>query len=699
MPVTKVHVIFKTHLDVGFTDLANKVIERYESVFIPQAIRLAEACREPNGRQRFVWTTGSYLIDHYLRHATSANRAVMEQAIRNGWVTWHALPFSMHSELMSPDLFQYGLTLSKRLDQEFGRHTIAAKMTDVPGHSRAIVPMLAKAGIRYLHIGVNPASTRPRVPRLFRWQTPDGSEIVVHYADSYGDESPTDGFEETLVFSHSGDNQMPPDRRRIIEIYADLAKRFPHADIQASTLDAYAATAWAHREQLPVVTEEIGDTWIHGTGSDPKKLAHFRELLRLRTRWLSASPDCAPELDLFSDHLLMIPEHTWGVDHKKYLGDYRNYAKSLFHVARERDVVDRDKEHPRYRYVQAFAPTDADTKKTLHSQHRYRFLEASWDEQRQYLVDAVEALPADKRLEAKTACANLVPEHTKRDGFMPLTLGEDYSLGTFIVNLGSDGAIHSLVSQCGGNRQWVTPEHPIGLFSYETFGPENYQRWFNDYVKHLPETYEWADADFGKPGLELVIPAARHQLMVPQRAQAWLKRESAEDRVVLCLTMPSSASDMFGCPVDVELEFQFYHQTPQISATLQWFRKDAVRMPEALWFSVAIAVENPQAWRIGKLGSWIDPFDVVLGGNRAMHASDGHIRYCAADARIDLSSMDTGLVSIGDRNLLNFRQDLPNLLRGFHINLFNNVWGTNFVAWYEENAKFRFGLRLEDTLA
>jgi hypothetical protein len=31
----------------------------------------------------------------------------------------------------------------------------AAKMTDVPGHTRVIIPLLAQAGVKFLHIGVN----------------------------------------------------------------------------------------------------------------------------------------------------------------------------------------------------------------------------------------------------------------------------------------------------------------------------------------------------------------------------------------------------------------------------------------------------------------------------------------------------------------------------------------------------------------
>jgi len=33
-----VHVIFKTHLDIGFTDLAARVRAEYHDRFIPQAI-------------------------------------------------------------------------------------------------------------------------------------------------------------------------------------------------------------------------------------------------------------------------------------------------------------------------------------------------------------------------------------------------------------------------------------------------------------------------------------------------------------------------------------------------------------------------------------------------------------------------------------------------------------------------------------
>src|SRR5262249_10138251 len=174
--VRKVHVIFKTHLDIGFTDYAREVLKKYITRYIPTALSTAKALREWG--ERFTWTTGSWLIYEYLQQAQPAEKAALEQAIREGDIAWHALPFTTHSELMDASLFRFGLSLSQELDRRFGKRTIAAKMTDVPGHTRAIVPLLADAGIQFLHIGVNPASTPPDVPDVFVWKSPDGADVI-----------------------------------------------------------------------------------------------------------------------------------------------------------------------------------------------------------------------------------------------------------------------------------------------------------------------------------------------------------------------------------------------------------------------------------------------------------------------------------------------------------------------------------------
>src|SRR5690242_11765100 len=117
--IAKVHLVFKTHLDLGFTDLAKNVAANYFAHYIPQAIDLAEALRASGGQERFVWTTGSWLIYEYLEQATAPDRARLEQAIAAGDIVWHGLPFTLHSELLDPSLFRYGLSLAQDLDRRF----------------------------------------------------------------------------------------------------------------------------------------------------------------------------------------------------------------------------------------------------------------------------------------------------------------------------------------------------------------------------------------------------------------------------------------------------------------------------------------------------------------------------------------------------------------------------------------------------
>src|SRR5829696_7377336 len=100
--MTTLYLVFKTHLDIGFTDYAANVVQTYFQKFIPEAVALAARTR--GQAQSFRWTTGAWLIYEYLEQANAAERAAMEQAIEAGDIHWHALPFTTHSELIDASL-------------------------------------------------------------------------------------------------------------------------------------------------------------------------------------------------------------------------------------------------------------------------------------------------------------------------------------------------------------------------------------------------------------------------------------------------------------------------------------------------------------------------------------------------------------------------------------------------------------------
>ena len=288
--------------------------------------------RKNSERPLFVWTTGAWLIWDYLNARPAADVARLERAIGRGLIRWHGLPFTTHSELMSPALFRAGLSFSQELDARFGVRTVAAKMTDVPGHTLGIVPLLAAAGIRFLHLGVNTASPPPEVPDLFRWRAPGGEEVVVMYQRSYGETQFPDGFDAGLGFAHTSDNLGPQSVPQVAEVYRDFAREHPGTEVVAGTLEDYAAVVWPRREELPVVTEELGDSWIHGTASDPVKLARFRALQRLYDGFEAEGLDAGRRA--FGRGLTLVAEHTWGVDIKSYLRDDRAWDRGAFEAAR-----------------------------------------------------------------------------------------------------------------------------------------------------------------------------------------------------------------------------------------------------------------------------------------------------------------------------------------------------------------------------
>jgi len=176
--IKRVLIMFKCHLDVGFIDTQANVVRKYFEVYFPQAIQTAARMRG-EGNDRYIWTTGSWLPYQYLEKAAAPQRKQMEQAISAGDIAWHAIPFSWQTELMDHSLIAGGLGFSRSLDRRFGRTTTGAKMTDVPGHTRAIVAPLAEHGVTFLDIGVNSASTPPDVPPIFLWKDSAGNSLVM----------------------------------------------------------------------------------------------------------------------------------------------------------------------------------------------------------------------------------------------------------------------------------------------------------------------------------------------------------------------------------------------------------------------------------------------------------------------------------------------------------------------------------------
>jgi hypothetical protein len=65
-----------------------------------------------------------------------------------------------------------------------------------------------------------------------------------------------------------------------------------------------------------------------------------------------------------------------------------------------------------------------------------------------------------------------------------------------------------------------------------------------------------------------------------------------------------------------------------------------------------------------------------------------------SNGTIRITSLDALLAVIGERNALNYSTSLPDLSKGIHFCLFNNLWGTNFTMWWGGSISYRFKIEM-----
>lgn len=648
-PETRLAIIAcKNHLDVGFTGTAAKVIHDQINWMFPTAIDQNRRLRDEG--LSFCWTVGSWLVWEALERKSGAALTTLEQGIAEGAIAWLATPFTTHTELMDEELVEAALGLSRQLDARFGCRTVTGKMTDVPGHTRGLVPLLARAGVSYLHIGVNHMSTKPEVPDLFRWRDPEsGAEVVVAYSRSYARDIHLPGHQTALLFRMIGDNMEVPSMADVRSWFANARTAHPQAAVRAGRLDDFFTTLDPLRESLPILEQEIGDTWIHGGGTDPWKIQRFRELLRLRKDWLRARrllPESKSYVR-FSNALALVAEHTWSISIGPHLHDTVNWANADFARVRHRGP--------------------------------FRLCEASWQEQRDYLEDAVEALDPALAAEARQALHALSPCRP--------------DLSAWNEGTPADGPLR-LDPQTGAVLAWSLPHGAVqapdglGLFRYQTLSKADLDQFRADYNGRLADE---AAVDFGKPGLPPDLAESRW--WTPHCRSFW-HREGGK-HLLARLDFPAQAHRDYGTPSEVWLEIQADPTARTIDWTLTWFDKTATRLPEAFWFSFAPALPEGMAWHLLKLGREIDPATVVSKGGRALHATWGARARHPNGTSWHFDTPDAPLIAPGRPSLAQFTNEVPDSRAGLHVCLFNNLWGTNFPQWNGDDLRFRFRLTMD----
>ena len=736
--VEQVVIVFKTHFDIGYTDMASNVVQRYRTTMIDQALAVVDQNRDLPPDRQFVWTLPGWPLSRILADwpgQTAARQQRLRDAFQQGRFVVHALPFTTHTELLEPEDLVRGLRFASTLCRQAGLPLPRdAKMTDVPSHSWMLPTLLRQAGVDFLHLGCNAASRSPEVPALFWWEGPDGSRLLTMYtAESYGTGlvPPKDWpYRTWLALIHTGDNHGPPTPDEVRKLLAEAAEKLPGIRVRIGRLSDFADAIIAERAAVPVVRGDMPDTWIHGPMSDPGG-AHLARRTRpdiattealgteLRA-WGAGGANGASAVPDAYEQSLLYGEHTWGGAYWWIYGKYQQFYGEKWQAERAAGRFDRIEsswaEHTAYiesanRLIEPALAGELDSLAAAVKVNGSRlvvFNPLPWE--RDDLATVPASLPADRILVpadggpgatlvrwsdgTRQFVARKLPPLGYRT-FRLVTgqpavpscapISADPALRGAALTAKLDparGQLASLIDRRAG-RELLDPTGPgFSPFLYERFSADEVGAFVKAYVKI---NADWATNELGKPDLP---PAAT----VPYRAEsvagsaAVIERTPAADRAVFAAPARNGAPRL-------EYQLTLWHELPFAELELTVHDKPADPWPEAGWLALAFPIEQPQ-FRLGRLGGIVDPArDLVPGSNHHLFGLDtGLTVRDARGAGVGLCALDDPLVSLDVPGGWRYARDFVPRRARVYVNLFNNQWTTNFRLWNQGTWTSRFRL-------
>src|SRR5690625_4869477 len=376
-----IHLVHHSHLDIGYTDPQGRV--RAENVnFLDSALELVEATDDWPEDARFRWVVESlWSFEKWrqVRPAATVERFV--EQVRRGRIELTAMPYNLHTDTCSTDELYELLRLAHEVRTRYGLELPVAMQTNVPGTVGGLPDAFRAADVRYLSVAHNYAGRSvpyltdgANLPRLFRWRSHSGAEVLVWMTDSPSGlaymEGPMLGFHGSYadvddrlpsylsslaahgrpyhgdIFGwalpeQSGERDPYPWDVLHLRVQGRFADNAPPRRVIAETVrqwnetweyprlrlsrneDFFAEVESRVGEKIPTFEGDWGDWWVEGTGADVRSQALTRRAQALlpQAQTLSSittllggeGPDEAQEWSREGYQAIsMFNEHTWG---------------------------------------------------------------------------------------------------------------------------------------------------------------------------------------------------------------------------------------------------------------------------------------------------------------------------------------------------------------------------------------------------
>ena len=441
--------------------------------------------------------------------------------------------------------------------------------------------------------------------------------------------------------------------------------------------------------ELPLITNDLEDSWIQGAAQAPDTLKAHKALQRGLSACAAREVGCQPTRRLnasgtifksdsvagFARLLSKNIEHTFGASLPKFSPDpieYGDYSNAAFHAAVAR------------------------------GDQTYAFYRRSWDENRLFGVDGAMAAVTH----GSTISRYLEDELTKLSKPGDLTrdlasfsrlkqLSESVVLGGWLrVAIGATGALAECVD-LRTNTSWASHERPLAALSYQTLTDDDFVAFRSAYL--WDGAYGSGYEEYGRPNATKAA-GARSTRVLPAPRAAYAK----DDALLIMLDIDDGGlfHESYGAPSTFWLRLDA--PTPgQADVTVSLLNKTSTRYLESTYLSFDPSREGD--WWLQKLGRWLNPAETAVGAGRNLHATDAVALSPLADddsAALVITNAESALALFpGSAGPVPY----PDLVdvdtsRGVAFPLLaNGYWNTNYPTFLpfdaiHANYSFRFSL-------
>jgi hypothetical protein len=361
-----------THHDLGYTDTIENVLNLYAR-FYDDVVRFCDQTKDwPEEAQYRYTLEGTWSLQHFVANRPKEAVDKFGGYVKQGRIEIGALFGNEIDSLCGHEELIRLMYPSFRFKRQYGGQITVGSITDLPGLSWGLPTVLAGSGVKYFFAGLptyfewgrndihtfwdESAILRHGRPDAFRWQGPDGQNVLVYYQGTYGffkrvigpdtyqevyeslpgmlDEMEAKGTPfDVMRYIHNGVDNHPPDMR-ISQVVREWNEKWAYPKLVVATNSMFFEALEKQCQDVRTFRGELPHTdYVVGAISTAKettinRLAHDKLLSAEKAATIASLTSGysypAQKISQAYDSMLLYDEHTWGKDYPA--GEIQDWA-------------------------------------------------------------------------------------------------------------------------------------------------------------------------------------------------------------------------------------------------------------------------------------------------------------------------------------------------------------------------------------